>query len=326
MSVHPLWDDYPSLKKELEAIQLLIEENITIKNPELEKKIKELFFSGGKFLRPAYSILFSNFYSSRDEKKAQAVAAALEVLHMATLVHDDVIDESNTRRGQETLHSSYNNRVAIYTGDYLFTVCFRLLQNYAQEASVLQVDTKGIENILIGELDQMSNRYDTKMRMRDYLKQIKGKTAQLFALSCYSGAFQTEHSEKFAQQAFQIGNDVGMAFQIIDDTLDYSTDETKIGKPALQDLRNGIYTAPLLFALQTSKSELEPFLLKKEKITDEEAATVLQIVQTSGGLKRAQELAGKYTKKALQKIEKLPENQNKKVLSRITEQIMNRDY
>lgn len=326
MNIHPLWDDYPSLQKELEAITLLIEESITIKNPEVQGKIKELLFSGGKFLRPAYSILFSSFSSSRDAKKAQAVAAALEVLHMATLVHDDVIDESNTRRGQETLNSSYNNRVAIYTGDYLFTVCFRLLQKYAQEASVLQLDIKGIENILIGELDQMSRKYNTKMRMRDYLNQIKGKTAQLFALSCYSGAYQTEDSEKFAQQAFQIGDHIGMAFQIIDDTLDYSTDEIKIGKPALQDLRNGIYTAPLLFALQTNRSELEPFLLKKEKITDKEATIVLEIVRTSGGLKKAQELAGKYTKKALQKIEKLPENPNKKMLSRITEQIINRDY
>lgn len=326
MSIHPLWDDYPSLQEELEAIISLIEENITIKNPEVQGKIKELLFSGGKFLRPAYSILFSNFSPSRDKKKAQAVAAALEVLHMATLVHDDVIDESNIRRGQETLNSSYNNRIAIYTGDYLFTVCFRLLQKYAQEASVLQLDTKGIENILIGELDQMSRRYNTNMRMRDYLNQIKGKTAQLFALSCYSGAYQTEDSEKFAQQAFQIGNHIGMAFQIIDDILDYSTDEAKIGKPALQDLRNGIYTAPLLYALQTNRSELEPFLQKKENISDEEVAKVLQIVKNSGGLKKAQSLAGKYTKKALQKIGKLPENPSKKTLSRITEQMTKRNY
>lgn len=326
MKVHPMWDTYPSLQKELEAIILLIEENITIKNPEVQGKIKELLFSGGKSLRPAYSILFSNFSQSRDEKKAQAIAAAIEVLHMATLVHDDVIDESDTRRGQETLNSTYNNRIAIYTGDYLFTVCFRILQSYAKDAAALQLDTRGIETILIGELDQMSRRYNPDMRMRDYLSQIKGKTAQLFALSCYSGAYQEEDSQKLARQAFQIGEHIGMAFQIVDDILDYSVDTVKIGKPALQDLRNGIYTAPLLYALQTKRTELKPYLLKKENITDEEVAVVLEIVQAAGGLKKAQRLAEKYTKKALDKIAKLPENKSKVTLSRITEQVGNRDY
>lgn len=326
MSVHPMWDEYPALRNELEAIVSLIEENITIRNEEVQGKVKNLLFSGGKFLRPAYSLLFSRFAEQRDPVKAQAVAAAIEVLHMATLIHDDVIDDSEVRRGQETLNASYNNRMAIYTGDYLFTVCFRLLQKYAQDASALPLNASGIENILIGELDQMSRKYNTDMRMRDYLNQIKGKTAQLFALSCYSGAYQAGVSNKFARQASRIGNHIGMAFQIIDDALDYSEDAVKIGKPAMQDVRNGIYTAPLLYALQTEKAALTPFLLKKEKISDEEVERVLEIVTKAGGLQKTYELAQKYTDKALQQIEKLPENSSKVMLSRITEQIIKRDF
>ncbi|WP_373757524.1 polyprenyl synthetase family protein, partial [Jeotgalibaca porci] len=215
MKVHPMWDAYPALRYELEATISLIDQQVTIKNEEVQHKIKEMLFSGGKLLRPAYSLLFSELSKERNPERARAVAAALEVLHMATLVHDDVIDESAKRRGQETLNSAYGNRIAVYTGDYLFTLCFRLLQDHADSARELDLDTKGMEKILLGELNQMDRKYDSNMRMRDYLNQIQGKTAQLFALSCYSGAYNS----LYARQAYQIGSNIGMAFQITDDIL-----------------------------------------------------------------------------------------------------------
>ncbi|AZP04190.1 polyprenyl synthetase family protein [Jeotgalibaca ciconiae] len=324
MKIHPMWDEYPALRNELEATISLIEEHIRIKNIEVQNKIKEMLFSGGKLLRPAYTILFSQFSSKQNVEKSRALAAAVEVLHMATLIHDDVIDESNIRRGQATMNAAYNNRIAVYTGDYLFTVCFRLLQDYVNEAGEVPLDTKGMETILIGELNQMSKKYAVKMRMRDYLSQVKGKTAQLFALSCYSGAYSRD--EKFAKQAYQIGNNIGMAFQITDDILDYSYDAKKIGKPPMQDLRNGIYTAPLLYAMETKKKEIEPYLLKKESITDEELLQVLKIVEESGGIEKARELAAKYTNKALKQIKNLPDVDAKISISRITEQMLQRNF
>ncbi|WP_373739603.1 polyprenyl synthetase family protein [Jeotgalibaca porci] len=322
MKVHPMWDAYPALRYELEATISLIDQQVTIKNEEVQHKIKEMLFSGGKLLRPAYSLLFSELSKERNPERARAVAAALEVLHMATLVHDDVIDESAKRRGQETLNSAYGNRIAVYTGDYLFTLCFRLLQDHADSARELDLDTKGMEKILLGELNQMDRKYDSNMRMRDYLNQIQGKTAQLFALSCYSGAYNTP----YARQAYQIGSNIGMAFQITDDILDFASDDSKTGKPVLQDVKNGIYTAPVLYAKMKRRSDLLPLLEKGEAITNDELNKVYEIVVASGGLTEAQALARKYTRKALKQIEKLPESVTQRTISLITEQMLNREY
>ncbi len=322
MKVHPMWDAYPALRYELEATISLIDQQVTIKNEEVQHKIKEMLFSGGKLLRPAYSLLFSELSKERNPERARAVAAALEVLHMATLVHDDVIDESAKRRGQETLNSAYGNRIAVYTGDYLFTLCFRLLQDHADSARELDLDTKGMEKILLGELNQMDRKYDSNMRMRDYLNQIQGKTAQLFALSCYSGAYNTP----YARQAYQIGSNIGMAFQITDDILDFASDDSKTGKPILQDVKNGIYTAPVLYAKMKRRSDLLPLLEKGEAITNDELNKVYEIVVASGGLTEAQALARKYTRKALKQIEKLPESVTQRTISLITEQMLNREY
>lgn len=322
MKVHPMWDAYPALRYELEATISLIDQQVTIKNEEVQHKIKEMLFSGGKLLRPAYSLLFSELSKERNPERARAVAAALEVLHMATLVHDDVIDESAKRRGQETLNSAYGNRIAVYTGDYLFTLCFRLLQDHADSARELDLDTKGMEKILLGELNQMDRKYDSNMRMRDYLNQIQGKTAQLFALSCYSGAYNSP----YARQAYQIGSNIGMAFQITDDILDFASDDSKTGKPILQDVKNGIYTAPVLYAKKKRGSDLLPLLEKGEAITNDELNAVYEIVVASGGLAEAQALAGKYTRKALKQIEKLPESVTQQTLSLITEQMIKREH
>lgn len=326
ITVHPMWDAYPELREELKATVALIEENITIKNTEVEERIKGLLFSGGKLLRPAYSILFSKLNPERDEQKARALAAAIEVLHMATLIHDDVIDEAGMRRGEATLNAAYSNRVAVYAGDYLFTVSFKLLQNYVKEASALQLDSRGMENILMGELNQMSKRYKVDMRMRDYLSQIKGKTAQLFALSCYAGASQAADSKQLANLAYQIGNNIGMAFQITDDILDFSPTDRQIGKPIMQDVRNGVYTAPLIYALQRERAKLTSYLEKREALSGEEAERVLHIVTASGGLEEARRLARKYTQKALQQIHRLPDSPYRETLSRITEQILKRNF
>lgn len=321
-----MWDAYPALRHELEATISLIENHITIKNEEVQNKVKEMLFSGGKLLRPAYSLLFSQFSDKRDAEQAYAIAAALEVLHMATLIHDDVIDESAKRRGQETMNSAYGNKIAVYTGDYLFTVCFRLLEKYQGEMAGLQLNTNGMERILLGELNQMDRKYDTNMRMRDYLTQIQGKTAQLFALSCYSGAHQTDRGKKFANQAYQIGSNIGMAFQIMDDILDFVSDEQKTGKPILQDVRNGIYTAPVIYARMKREAEVRALLEKGASITDKEIEKMYEIVLESGGLAEAKKLAKKYTKKALKQIKNLPESDAKKTLTLITEQMISREF
>ncbi|MBM6615199.1 polyprenyl synthetase family protein [Desemzia sp. RIT804] len=324
MKIHPMWEDYPMIQSELKACISLLEKNITIKNEDVQQKIIEMLSSGGKMLRPAFSLMFSQYKNEKNEEKAHAIAAAVELLHVATLIHDDVIDESDLRRGQETINAQYDNRVAVYTGDYLFTVCFRLLTDYAEDAAALQLDKNGMEMILVGELNQMKMKYNFNMTMRNYLSQIQGKTAQLFALSCYSGAYE-KNAEKLARSAYQIGNNIGMAFQIIDDILDYTQDTAVAGKPMMSDLKNGVYTAPLLYAMRENRQAFEPYILKKEQITEEEVKEVYALVQQYKGEERAKELANKYTQKALKQIRRLPEHPVKHSLLTITEQMLSRD-
>ncbi len=326
MKVHPMWDAYPALSNELSATVSLMKEQITIQHPEIKQKINQMLTGGGKLLRPAYSILFSQFGEAHDTKKSRAVAAAVEIIHTATLIHDDVVDESTVRRGQSAINAAYSNRIAIYAGDYLFTLCFHLLQEYVEDASVIELNTKGMEVILMGELNQLTNKYNTKMRMRDYFRQIKGKTAELFGLSCFSGAYQATNDQKFAEQAYRIGHNIGVAFQLIDDVLDYTEASEQLGKPGLQDLRNGIYTAPIIYAMRDHRREIEPLLAKKENISDEEVEQVLQIIQQAGGIEETRLLAKKYTNKALKQIQNLPNIEAKQILSNITEQVLNRNF
>jgi len=123
MKIHSMWDQYPLLQAELVATNELLEKNITLKNQAVREAILARLLSGGKMLRPAYCLLFSYYSPERDAERAQAIAAAVELLHTATLMHDDVIDEAGTRRGQETMNRAFGNQIAVYSGDYLFTVC-----------------------------------------------------------------------------------------------------------------------------------------------------------------------------------------------------------
>ena len=325
MKIHSMWDQYPLLQGELVATNELLKKNITLKNQAVREAILARLLSGGKMLRPAYCLLFSYYSPQRDAERAQAIAAALELLHTATLMHDDVIAEAGTRRGQETMNRAFGNQIAVYSGDYLFTVCFRLLSEYAGDAAVLKIDTNGMESILIGELNQMDMRYNPDMRMRDYLRQIQGKTAQLFALSCYAGAYGSDEDEKLARLAYRIGHDIGMAFQVMDDILDYTQDEETLGKPALSDFRNGIYTAPVLYAMQVDRKAFAGYIAKGADVTAMELAEIHALVEKYGGNRAAQALAKKYTIKALKLIKKLPNHPAKETLTKLTEQLLYRN-
>src|SRR5690606_8088252 len=131
-----------------------------------------------------------------------AVAAAIECLHMATLVHDDVIDDSDLRHNMPTIHVKHGNRFAIYTGDYLFSLTFSLLARYASSLKNLEFNSRGIEKILIGELDQLNSKYKEPSSVKDYLSRISGKTAQLFAISCFLGAIESYASKSMAMHAW----------------------------------------------------------------------------------------------------------------------------
>jgi len=326
MKIHSMWHTYPKLAKELDATLQLMEKSIQLPNDEVQSAILQLIHSGGKLLRPAYQLLFSQFGLRRESKKAIALAASIELLHTATLIHDDIVDEAATRRGVPTLGTKFSNHVAVYAGDYLFVCCFKLLSDYTSSLKIIQLNSRSMEKVLTGELGQMDNRYNFDSTIEQYLANISGKTAELFALSCFVGALESGTSKRFAKHCSEIGKNIGIAFQIIDDILDYTQSSADIGKPVLEDVRQGIYSLPLLYALQADQASLLPLLQKKAAITDADTQKIYQLVHQLGGIEKAQQLATSYTQKALKAIEKLPTtpNQTKEQLYQITESILTR--
>lgn len=320
--VHPMWMEYPELHEELKQVKTMMHASITVENKQIREAIWAVLESGGKMIRPAYLILFSMWNENRNKEEVHAVAAALELLHVATLLHDDVIDEADTRRGQETISARFGNRVAIYAGDYLLTVCYQLLSKYSQDLAGIQLPTDGMMRVVEGELSQMEESYKTDVTIQDYLKRIDGKTAQLFMLSCMMGERFSGMGE--LERARHIGNSIGMAFQLLDDILDYEVSSSELGKPVLEDVAQGIYTMPLIASLPKCEKELLPLLEKKNQLTAPDRLAIQKLVVNAGGVETAKDFASKYTMKAIHQIEKLPEADVKSMLLKITSQLLQR--
>lgn len=323
MKIHPMWHEYPTLAPELASALTLIEKRITTNNTPVAKAIMEMINGGGKLLRPAYCLLFSRFQDT-DREKMIALAAAIETLHTATLIHDDIIDKSPTRRNQVTIQKQFGPDTAVYAGDYLFVVCFKLLAHYASSLRSIQQDSGSMEKILKGELDQMATRYQTQITINDYLKQVSGKTGQLFALSCFIGAYESGGTTNFAKTAEKIGMNIGIAFQLLDDILDYTSDGETLGKPVYEDVRSGVYSAPLILAMQRDRQAFLPLLAKKEQISDTEMIQLRDLVIKYEGVKQAYTMAQQRTDLATAGLQKLPAGAARDDLIRLTESLLKR--
>ncbi|GHU38703.1 heptaprenyl diphosphate synthase subunit II [Bacilli bacterium] len=309
------WTLYPHLSKQLEQVQRMMTAAIHVKNPQTQAAILDLLASGGKRLRPAYLLLFSEFTDLEADKRI-ALASSIEMLHTATLIHDDVIDQAETRRGVPTISHLYGSEIAVYAGDYLFIAVFKLMFQHALDLSNLSQRVEAMEKLLNGELGQMNLRFNTEQTIADYLDNISGKTAELFAQACAVAPFATGH-DKLAKLAYDIGLNIGIAFQIMDDYLDYTADSETLGKPVLADMQQGVYSAPVLFALAADASVAN--LLKQEDFD-----SVFRRIQQTDALQKTHDLAGKYTSTALKLIDKLPNIPVKSVIRQITRDLLER--
>lgn len=316
MAINYFQQDYPELASNLTKVSRLMKEGITLKNKPVKNAIFDIFDGGGKMLRSAYLLLFSEF-SDLSDKQMLALAAAIEMLHTATLVHDDIVDGAKKRRGVETISSKYGTDVAVYAGDYLFVVAFKLLAQNSFDLEKLADHAHSIENLLNGELGQMDKRFDTEQSITDYLENVSGKTGELFALAA-SVPLYASSQNRLAKKAYKIGLNIGIAFQVMDDYLDYTAESSLLGKPVLEDVREGVFTAPLLFALDERPREAQAF------IEDKNYAQLLLLIQDSSALEKTKNLAKSYTDKALSQIEKLPTGGTRENLIKLTSGLLER--
>lgn len=274
----------------------------------LNTAVEDLINGGGKRLRPILVILAGKFGNS-DKNKLLSIAAGIELLHMATLVHDDIIDEGKLRRGQLTAQERFGKNVAVFIGDYLLTKSYTLFTKQLSRHSLTRLN-KIVRLVCIGEIDQFEEKYNTNITIYDYLKRIRRKTALLFAISTYIGAYESGLRDKSLYYLYNFALEMGMTFQIQDDLLDFTGQEKKTGKKIGQDLAAGIYTLPLIYLLKKEgycKKTLK--LLNKDIMADEDIKRINDMVYESSAFDDSKELGQKFLDKAVNNLNKLPDIQ-----------------
>ena len=231
------WKDQPDIVAHLEQVNHIINQQLTVKQSKMNEILKDLAQSGGKKIRPGLCIIGGEF-GDKDIKHLYHLSAVLEMLHMATLVHDDIIDDSVQRRGQLTTQQKYGKDYAVYTGDYIFTKCFEILAEHYELHHMKEL-SKTVSRVCMGEIDQFDGRFKSHTSVKKYLKVIGAKTSALLAVSLSVGAYESGCDEKFCKKLGKIGLHIGNAFQIIDDILDYVGDASRVGKTLGNDIRQG---------------------------------------------------------------------------------------
>ena len=322
-----LLDIYAKLKKDIHYIEKELERSIDVDHPMLREASLHLLKAGGKRIRPVFVLLGAKF-GTYDLERVKHVAVPLELIHMASLVHDDVIDDADTRRGQLTVRSKWDNRIAMYTGDYIFAKALSIVTRLP-DPSIHQIMSKALVQMSIGEMEQIRFFFNSGQTIRDYLLRIKRKTALLLAISCQLGAIAVGAPAEISRRLYSFGYNAGMAFQIRDDLLDICGSEKEIGKPPGSDIKQGNITIPVLFALQNP--QLRPRLLSELSFIQAadgqtDVITFIDIIRRSEGITLAEELASKYIDKAIAALEPLPDIQAKKDLISIARFIGNRSY
>ena len=312
------WKDYPGLSEKLAAVSLRIKKEAA--GFSLSEKLEPLLEQRGKMLRPAFLILGSGFGEPNDS--IVDAAAAVEMLHIATLLHDDILDDAETRRGQKSMHISTSIKHAVLAGDWLFARAVSLVvPHISAEQSVLL--TGAITKICNAEVDQDLRKGFIQTSRRAYLRTIAGKTSALMALSLRAGA-ELSGAPRSCRLALQrLGYNIGMAFQIQDDILDYSGDSGTFKKPTGKDIQEGLCTLPLICAL------------KKAGIADtaglpELSAANLRfyqdMVKKHKGTEDAYSYAERYTERALRELSGLPDCEAKTILGGIISRLSARKF
>ena len=320
------WNEYPKIQENLIQVKKLISQRLVINNKSIEEAITKFSSTGGKMIRPALFFLFADFGDKKEQEQLIKVAASLELLHSATLVHDDIIDDSPTRRGLPSVQSRFGKDVAVYTGDFMYTSYFELLAECMSHTPFLLKNAQAMKKVLQGELTQMTCTFDPDQTIGDYLRNINGKTAELIRLSCHEGAYFGGADKKLQSRAKRIGSAIGLAFQIYDDILNFSLELGNDQKPILTDVQQGIFTLPLLIARDNQPEAIRPYLEHPETLSRQELIQLAYYVDSLGGIAGALDFAEKLTKKALNEIQELPDGKSKEILKTVAVQLLERSY
>jgi all-trans-nonaprenyl-diphosphate synthase len=316
-----------SLFSPVEADLCLLADNLKqlvgTRHPILYAAAEHLFGAGGKRIRPAIVLLLARATTAEQDipPKHLRLAEITEMIHTASLVHDDVVDESVIRRGVPTVHSSFGNRIAVLAGDFLFAQSSWHLANL-DNLTVVKLLSRVIMDLAEGEIQQGLNRFDTALSLEAYLQKSYCKTASLIANSCKSVGVLSGVSELLTEQLYNYGRSLGLAFQIVDDVLDFTSSMDALGKPAASDLKSGNLTAPVLYAME--EFPYLSTLIEREFSEAGDFDEALNLVHQSQGIERSRELASQHVRQAIDCLSGLTASVPKEALLEISNYVLRR--
>ena len=313
------------MSKDLIAMEDLLSRYIKSASPMLTEASFHLFQAGGKRIRPAFALL-SGRCCGINSSKMLPLAVALELIHMASLVHDDVIDNSLTRRGISTVKAQWGNKVSLHTGDFLLAKSLLLISQYEQPEVAKIIADVSVE-MCEGEIQQIATAHDPKQTIKDYFYRIDRKTAMLISASCRLGAIVSNASLELEKALTKYGHYLGMAFQIIDDILDLTAKQEELGKPVGSDFRQGIITLPTIYALKYSKrSEILSEIVTNLNKTEEEIQLAISLITESGAIEYSFTVASRFINKAKKQLKHIPLIEHQEALAGLADFVQNRRF
>ena len=322
MSPSP-WDF--GINKELQRVEDRLREMVASEEGILTEASLHVIGAGGKRLRPSVTILAYKSLGGEDDDKIVDIAAGFELIHSATLVHDDINDGGNTRRGRETVYRKYGLHNAVVTGDFLFVKAFSLGGMFDRE--VVKTTSEACAKLAEGEIMQSRYRRTEDLTVDRYIEVMERKTAEPLRAGAVVGAYLAGGSTEEIRCLGEYGLNLGVAFQIVDDILDFAGDESRTGKPVGTDLREGYLTVPSLLAMkdnEDARKRIVDLIGQAEPSTDEVKRCVSLVVE-SGAIEKARAMAEYYGMEALQHLGCLSNTPHSEALRNLVSRVMERD-
>lgn len=291
----------------------------------VNQAVEDLINGGGKKLRPFLMFLAASFGDDYDQEKLLQLGSGIELLHMASLVHDDIIDNAKLRRGKETAQNRFGKKDAVFIGDFLLSRTFDVFFDHLDK-DILRKMNKNVRLLCEGEIEQSEKRFDLQIGIKDYYRRIRHKTALLFALSSYLGAYVSGVRGKKLSILYKLGLEIGMAFQIQDDLLDFEGDESETGKLLVHDLEEGIITLPVILLMEQDKYRNKYSAYNNNLLDEQIVQKIISDIKNTGMIERSREILLVFINRVEKYLAQLPENKAKRKLEKLIEMQIDRKF
>ena len=308
---------YKPIQHEMVQVEENLNQAIKTAPPKMAEQLNHALKNGGKRIRPALTLLAGKFYH-RNLDLLLPLATGVELVHTATLTHDDIIDNSHLRRGKATINHLWGNVSAVLLGDYLFAASAHMVAE-TENVQVIKLFAQTIMNICSGEIEECLNPFNQSRE--HYFQRIGNKTASLFSFAAESAALLNEAPDEAVQSLKNYGYNLGMGFQIVDDILDFIGQKKTMGKPTASDLSQGIFTLPVILLLEHPERQTVEEMLSKDK---EGAKLVTEMIHNTSILEECYHIARGFCSQACLALEPLPHNRLCSSLTSLTDYVIKR--